>query len=262
MRGMLAWYDRRRDMRRAGTSARTEYERLKRDWRRRMRRQFLILGIVFGVITVSFWIAALVWPRLQFTSGLVSGALMGIFIAFRESPPGWIDQWLMGSMGEQWTDEQLRTLERKGWVVLRDLKRAGYNIDHVLVGPAGVFVMDSKNLDGTVTCAGDVMRLHRPGADPEDRPAYVTGGPAHSVRSQAADVNERLRRRLGRSIWVTGVVVVWAHLDPEVIPGNRMHFVRGDALGDWLDAQPARFNAVQIEEVARSLTPARRRKTG
>ena len=227
-----------------------------------MRKQFVTLGIVFSAIIISFWIAAAVWPRLEFTSGLVSGALMAVFVAFRESPPGWVDQWLMGSMGEQWTDEQLRRLERKGWVVLRDLKRTGYNVDHVVVGPAGVFVIDSKNLDGSVTCDGDELRLHRPGVEAGARPAYSTDEPARGVRSQAADVNARLRRRLGTSMWVTGVVVVWARLEPEAIPGNRMHFVRGDALVEWLNAQPGRLSATQVADIARSLTPARRRKAG
>ena len=82
-----------------------------------------------------------------------------------------MDQWLVGSMGERWTDEQIRGLEPKGWIVLRDLKRTGYNVDHVAIGPGGVFVIDSKNLDGRVTCSGDELRLHRPGADPAARPA-------------------------------------------------------------------------------------------
>ena len=53
-------------------------------------------------------------------------------------------------------------------------------------------------------------------------------------------MNIRLRHRVGKSMWVTGVVAVWADLEPEVAAGDRMHFVRGDALVDWLEAQPAR----------------------
>jgi hypothetical protein len=51
-------------------------------------------------------------------------------------------------------------------------------------------------------------------------------------------------------------------LEPEAIPGNRMHFVRGDALVDWLKMQPGRLSVAQVADIARSLTPARRRKAG
>ncbi len=238
MRGPLEWLDRRRETRRAGRSAREEYERLKRDWRRRMRKRFLLLGAVFAAITILFWVLGAMWPKLEFTSGLVTGALMAIFIAVRESPPGWVDRWLTGAQGEQWTDEQLRKLEGRGWVILRDLKRSGYNVDHVAIGPAGVFVVDSKNLDGQVTCSGDELRLRRPGAAADSRPAYSTTEAARHVRGQAAQLNKLLRSRAGRSLWVTGVVAVWASLEPAIISGNRMHFVRGDSLVDWLQAQP------------------------
>jgi hypothetical protein len=262
MRGLFSWLDHRREIRRAGSSARAEYERLKRDWRSRTRTRFIVLGTIFAAVIVAFWIAAAVWSALEFTSGLVSGALLAVFVALRESPPGWVDQWLMGSQGELWTDEQLRKLEKRGWVVLRDLKRQGYNVDHVVIGPGGVFVIDSKNLDGRVTCAGDELRIHRPGANPMARPAYCTPQPARGVRSQAAELNNRLRTRAGRSIWVTGVVAVWADLEPEVVAGDRMHFVRGDSLTTWLQAQPARLNPDQVTTIGLGLTPARRRKVG
>jgi hypothetical protein len=262
MRGLLGWFDRRREMKRAGRSAREEYERLKRDWRKRMRKRFVLLGALFAAITILVWVLAAIWPKLEFTSGLVSGALMAIFIALRESPPGWVDQWLTGAQGEQWTDEQLRRLERRGWIILRDLQRTGYNVDHVAIGPAGVFVIDSKNLDGQVTCSGDELRLRRPGAPVDSRPAYSSTEAARHVRGQAAELNEQLRSRAGRSLWVTGVVALWADLEPASSSGNRMHFVRGDSLTDWLQAQPRRLDPEQVQAIGIALTPARRRKAG
>jgi hypothetical protein len=262
MRGLLGWVDHRRESRRAGRSAREEYERLKRDWRSRMRKRFIFLGAVFAAITILFWVLAARWPTLEFTSGLVSGGLIAIFMALRESPPGWVDQWLTGAQGEQWTDEQLRKLERRGWVILRDLKRSGHNVDHVAVGPTGVFVIDSKNLDGQVSCRGDELQLRRPGSAPNARPAYSSTEAARQVRRQAAELNERMRRRVGRSLWVTGVVALWAGLEPAVIAGNRMHFVRGDSLVDWLQAQPQRLDPDLVQTIGIALTAARRRKVG
>jgi len=43
-----------------------------------------------------------------------------------------------------------RPLERRGWVVLHDLAvpRSQANIDHLVIGPGGVFVIDSKQYRG------------------------------------------------------------------------------------------------------------------
>ncbi|HET7689983.1 MAG TPA: nuclease-related domain-containing protein [Nocardioidaceae bacterium] len=252
--------DRRQQKKRAGSSARQEYERLKREWRKRTRKQFFLIGSVFVAIIIVTRVLAAIWPSLDFTSGLISGGLIAIFMALRETPPGWVEQWFDGSMGEQRTDEQLSMLEPEGWIIIRDLRSRGYNIDHVAVGPPGVFVIDSKNLDGTVTCSGDELRLYRPGASLDSRPEYSSTEPARQVRGQAAQLNERLRRRVGKSVWVTGVVAVWAKLDPPTVEGRNMYFCRGDALVQWLRSRPQRLDAEQIRTIGTALTPARRRK--
>lgn len=257
---MLSWLQRRLDARAAGSSARAEYERLKREWHRRMRKRFIVLGLVFGGITIASWILAAVWPRLTFTSGIITGALLAMFIALRESPPSWVEQWLTGSQGEQWTDKELRKLEPRGWRVLRDMKRRGINFDHVVVGPAGVFVIDSKNLDGSVTCARDTMTLHRPGAAQDGRPAYTTDSLARGVRFQAADLNDLLRRRLGEGIWVSGVVTIWAEFEQGSVRGDRMDYVRGDMLVTWLQSQDVRLNEAKVAAIERALSPGRRRR--
>jgi hypothetical protein len=56
--------------------------------------------------------------------------------------------WRVGATGELWTSEELRRLG-KGWVILNGLRvPAGdgslREIDHIAVGPGGVFVIDTK----------------------------------------------------------------------------------------------------------------------
>lgn len=66
------------------------------------------------------------------------------------------------------------------WTVLRNVTwpgRAASTIDHVVVGPGGVFAVDSKYWPGRVDVSGGVLRLNRRG-----RMSVVTGC------SEAADV--------------------------------------------------------------------------
>ncbi|HET8616285.1 MAG TPA: nuclease-related domain-containing protein, partial [Actinomycetales bacterium] len=69
--------------------------------------------------------------------------------------------WQRGLDGERRTGEVLSALERQGWVVLHDLHWPGRpfaNIDHIAIGPGGVFVIDSKNWTGEVAVRDGVLR--------------------------------------------------------------------------------------------------------
>jgi roadblock/LC7 domain-containing protein len=50
----------------------------------------------------------------------------------------------MGATAEQWTASELRGLRRRGWRLVNGFVLSGGDTDHVLVGPAGVFVLESK----------------------------------------------------------------------------------------------------------------------
>jgi hypothetical protein len=71
------------------------------------------------------------------------------------------DLYERGAEGESATAAVLDGLRSSGWHVLHDVRwpgRTRANIDHVAVGPGGVFVIDSKNWSGDVRVVGGVLR--------------------------------------------------------------------------------------------------------
>lgn len=50
----------------------------------------------------------------------------------------------MGATAEMWTATELRRLRKSGWLIVNGLSLQGRDIDHVLVGPGGVVVVESK----------------------------------------------------------------------------------------------------------------------
>jgi hypothetical protein len=65
-----------------------------------------------------------------------------------------------GAEGESATAQVLAQLP-VGWTTLHDLRWPGRryaNIDHLVIGPAGVFVVDSKNWSGRIAVDGGVLR--------------------------------------------------------------------------------------------------------
>jgi hypothetical protein len=60
--------------------------------------------------------------------------------------------WRRGARGERATARRLRRLQRAGWTVFHDVALQGSraNLDHLLIGPGGVFVIDSKYYRGRI----------------------------------------------------------------------------------------------------------------
>ena len=50
----------------------------------------------------------------------------------------------MGATAEMWTASELRRHRKHGWLIINGLALEGRDIDHVLVGPGGVVVVESK----------------------------------------------------------------------------------------------------------------------
>jgi hypothetical protein len=71
------------------------------------------------------------------------------------------DRYERGAQGEEATAEALADLPAGEWTVIHDVAWPGRklaNIDHVVVGPSGVFVIDTKNWSGEITVDDDVLR--------------------------------------------------------------------------------------------------------
>jgi hypothetical protein len=89
--------------------------------------------------------------------------------------------------------------------ILNDLylHSGGGDIDHIVLGPNGVFVLETKNWSGSISCNGDVWQ--RTGK------RNFSGSPSRQVKRNAAkikqiiDNNPNLR---SLAIWVEGIVVL------------------------------------------------------
>jgi hypothetical protein len=87
------------------------------------------------------------------------GAGLGMAVAVALSPPPHIERWREGAEGERATAKALRPLTKAGWVLVHDMQTDRGNIDHVLVGPPGVFMLETKKLGGLVSVCDDKLQV-------------------------------------------------------------------------------------------------------
>jgi Nuclease-related domain len=74
----------------------------------------------------------------------------GGWLGLRFRPSSDAVAWRRGAAGERRTARLLARLERDGWAILHDLAlpRSRANLDHLVIGSGGVFVIDSKQYRG------------------------------------------------------------------------------------------------------------------
>jgi nuclease-like protein len=106
-----------------------------------------------------------------------------------------------GERGEIKVAELLDELRVFGYRVIPDITRDGFNIDHVVVGPAGVFVVETKYRGGYGVIefrSGEGLFV---GGRKEEN------DPLAQARGNAAEVNLMIKEDCGVYKWVTPLVV-------------------------------------------------------
>jgi hypothetical protein len=134
---------------RPGASAHAEYRRrraiVRASWTRGLPWR---AGAVLAAGVAAGLLGAQVASDLAGLLAVVAAAGLGWRLRFRPSADTLA--WRRGAAGERRTARLLSTLERHGWAVLHDLAIPGSqaNIDHLVIGPGGVLVIDSKQYRG------------------------------------------------------------------------------------------------------------------
>jgi hypothetical protein len=147
--------------------------------------------------------------------GLAVAALVGWRLRFRPSEQ--VTAWRRGAAGERRTARLLDRLTGEGFVVLHDLAVPGSlaNVDHLVIGSSGVFVIDSKQWTGSVHQGSDGLVWHN---------HYPLERTLEIVRWEAETLGRLLGTRIhpllcvhgahvhGGGLHAQGVAIVPAHL--------------------------------------------------
>ena len=196
----------------------------------------------------SILLQAIIWPEfLPFYAGMALGAGAALYVALIESPPEWIERKRRGRDAERRTARRLEKLEKDGWAAAHDIVSSRGNFDHLLVGPQGAFLLETKDFHGAAVIEDGRLVLQR---GDDDRDSWWPVRPIDAgVRQAAVEARQRLNRATGIT-WVQGVIVLWSDFPQRVAELDRVFVVHGDHLAEWLRARPTRL-APEVVERAR-----------
>jgi hypothetical protein len=173
--------------------------------------------------------AGLVGDVLAAQAGLPRAGLVGLAVAalvawrLRFRPSEQACTWQRGAQGERRTARLLDRLTRDGYVVFHDLAVPGSpaNIDHLVIGPSGVFVIDSKQWTGSVHQGTDAPAWHN---------YYQLDRTLETVRWEAETLGRLLGTRTAAVVCVHGAHVQGGGFDVQGVAIVPAHLLRG-ALG-------------------------------
>jgi hypothetical protein len=134
---------------RPGGSAHAQWRRARAtEWAAWTRTLPWRLAATVGIGAGGGVLGSLLAPRLGLAAAGLAASTAGWGLWFRPSPDALA--WRQGAAGERRTARLLDPLERHGWAILHDLAvpSSQANLDHLAIGPGGVFVIDSKQYSG------------------------------------------------------------------------------------------------------------------
>jgi hypothetical protein len=215
-------------------------------WRRVRLWAYAVIGM-FCVVLLYMW-----WLLGTLVFGLIASILLlGILsyetaVRIKEARRTFV----AGAEGEELVDQRLRALADRGWRYRNNVpKPGGGDIDHMLWGPRGVFVIETKATRGRVALEAGRLTFDR--HLPEKDFLQQTYANALAIR-------DHLSRELGRRVWVVAVLCLTeafienyridiAHPPVHVVKVERfLEFIQ-----DYTDTQP--LNDATIQQIAEAM---------
>jgi hypothetical protein len=168
----------------------------------------------------------------------------------------------LGQNGERQVGQLLARDLPPEFVLINGLKlpRGAGDIDHLVVGPTGAFLLETKTMAGRIVCEPDgTWKRTRVGRAGTQYSAYI-GDPATQVQRNIFAVRDCLRRQLPglsrrTSLWIEGMVV-FPHPRTELAAeGSRVPAVHlAEAAQRMCSHVPAReLRPAEIEQVVEAL---------
>lgn len=157
------------------------------------------------------------------------------------------DYWERGAHGEGALAEIMAPLAADGYYHMNDRAFPGSraNLDHLLIGPAGIFVIDAKSWTGEIKIAGKSLRQNGRSRDKH----------LEFMRVQAVEVASILDEVIGNHRPPVRPVMCFVECDGIATPGSvdRVHLLNSSDLVPFVRSFPGDLDQGAIDDLMRGL---------
>jgi hypothetical protein len=232
----------------AGESARDRAIDLYFDWYVVYATMALTIAAVAGTEWLMRWLKLPLSPLIWTAMALGLGAF-ATWRWLRIRPQ--LANLRLAIRGERDVGRRLEELRKLNYVAFHDLPGGHFNVDHVLVGPGGVFAIETKALSKPTRRRAEVhydgTRVIVDGNAPDRVPLI-------QAEASAGHVRELLKKMTGRDVYVRPVVLYpewWVSPQPR---NCNVWVLNPKALRAFLQNEPQRLSPEDIALYSESLT--------
>lgn len=222
----------------------------------------LLLGISTPMFIAGLLIASLKWlPPGQFLFpilALITGAyLFSLFYRMWRASRVVIQRrnLKLGLMGERLVADYLDPLKRKGYHIFHDAPAQGaqvaFNLDHVVIGPTGVFLIETKTRTKANVIARDDDYKVSLEVDALRWPSYRDTESVTQTLNSTKWLQSWILQRLGRRVEVIPLLAIPGWLTNET-PSGTLRAVNPKRISHHISSGPT-LDAESVELIARQL---------
>ncbi len=216
-------------------------------YRRLRNRLLLAAGVALAVgFLVGDW-------RVGVTAGVIAAIVEAVYRARSNSS---VPAWRRSSVAERRTEAQLRKLERSGYRTLhaRAIPDTEHQIDHLVVGPTGVYAVDSEKWDKRLPVRVQMGKklFHGP-FDQKDR--------LNHAKLEASKASELITKSFGREVPVVPSLAIYGPPVPwKIMTIRGVDVYQGDRARKWITKRERALTDAEIDriyDIAAQVLPAR-----
>jgi hypothetical protein len=191
--------------------------------------------------------------RAGVTAGVVAAILDTVYRAKSHSA---VPAWRRASVAERRTEAQLRKLERNGYRTLhaRAIPGTEAQIDHLVVGPTGVYAVDSEKWDKRLPVRVQMGKKLYHG--PFDKKERLT-----EAKMEATKAGELISKEYGREISVVPSLAIYGPAVPwKVMSIRGVDVYDGGRARKWITKRERALTDAEIDRlyaIAAEVLPAR-----
>lgn len=227
----------------AGASADPFHRMRHVEWLREnlwVRVVVTLVPLLATALAVAFAADGIALYCLAFVSGMYA---MLAWAAWAIKPAQQVPDARIGEEDEILTARELDKLGRAGWRPVHDRKLGKSNVDHIIVGPGGVFAIETKNLKGPISVKKGKIK----------QGSVEHGSANNKCIDGALAIHDVIKLETERHMWVEGVVVFWGDFQQRICQEKNVTYLAGEELVAWLHERPAKFSGTEIDEVVTAI---------
>lgn len=221
---------------------------LLRDEYRSRHRQIgwrYVVGVAVYCTLCSIFICWMAWTSGASAAWFAAGAGVGLaplflWIVLHTDEAERLEQ---AAFAEEWVEEELATLVKDGWKALHNISLGRYDVDHVVVGPAGVIVIETKwsryDLTASTRIAEQVMAKN-----------------GDQLKRNCREIDRRLKRHGSPATTRRGLLAVAGPYRPDGYTRSTsgLYVVPVHELASFVSKLSHKLDAQQIDDAHRALT--------